>query len=263
MGVIRSARRRTVLLTVGAVATASAILYGSDILLGLLIQVNEQTTRDLVWFPLVFAAILGVTWRNVVVRTPPADVAVYSLQNASGEMLINAVLAAVGCVGVGLSCVMLSLRPYGVYQSPAFDSPLALTTFALSMPIIFGATEEIAFRGVLQGYMSRVMPPTVALVIANVLFLLYHIGTATFIGMLPLILVVGLTCGVLAKLSPQIRYPVVVHCTTNALLAMYSLLGMSSAGRDRHITGAVLCLSAATVALWIFARRARLVTARK
>ena len=122
------------------------------------------------------------------------------------------------------------------------DSVSELMVVILVVAFIPAIVEEIFFRGLIQGAMTRGMNAMRAAVLTGIIFGLYHFNP---IGLIPL---VGLGCyfGILRVRSRSIVIPMTAHFVNNALavLAVYfsvndnTIAGLSKEGAQN--TGMII-----------------------
>jgi uncharacterized protein len=155
-------------------------------------------------------------------------------------------LGAIGVVaGVYVVGVLLPLtRP--AFQDVRYDLPLpeALKTAFVVIPLGTVVLEELAFRSVLWGMLSRHQPEWLVLVSTSVLFGFWHVmpalhagatnrgvsqavgaGTAVIVvGTVALTTLGGLVFGELRRRSGSVLAPAGAHWATNALGVLFGLL---------------------------------------
>jgi membrane protease YdiL (CAAX protease family) len=93
------------------------------------------------------------------------------------------------------------------------SQPLAVVP-ALALAIANGTMEEVAYRGALMAWMSRVTAPAVALIGQAVVFGAAHTGSDFVASPLPVVLAVvagGLLAGVVVRRTGSLWMPIVVH----------------------------------------------------
>lgn len=93
------------------------------------------------------------------------------------------------------------------------SAPLAVIP-ALTLAVANGTMEEVAYRGALMGWMSRVTGPTVALVGQAVVFGAAHTGRDFIASPLPVMLAIvvgGLIAGLVVRRTGSLWIPIVVH----------------------------------------------------
>ncbi len=115
---------------------------------------------------------------------------------------------------------ILSLYLGAILAEPFFgeveldlSQPLAILP-ALVLAVANGTMEELAYRGALLHWLSRVAGPTVGLVGQAVIFGLAHTGSDFTGPMLPVVLAVmagGLIAGLLVRRTGSLWLPIVVH----------------------------------------------------
>jgi membrane protease YdiL (CAAX protease family) len=100
------------------------------------------------------------------------------------------------------------------------DLPLpAGITIALGSVLLFPFVEEVLFRGMLHGALSRRVAPWAAVVLSAVVFSLVHVAPL----MMPYTLVLGLWLGWLHRRYESVVPSLVLHCCNNGLVAVIAL----------------------------------------
>jgi uncharacterized protein len=156
-------------------------------------------------------------------------------------------LGAIGVVaGVYVVGVLLpATRP--AFQDVRYDLPLDETLGKAFVTIPFGTVllEELAFRAVLWGFLSRHLRPWQVLVTTSVLFGFWHVipaldvgatnrgvsdavggagGTAVVVGTVVLTTIGGLVFGELRRRSGSVLASAGAHWATNALGVLFGLV---------------------------------------
>ncbi|WP_236743274.1 MULTISPECIES: CPBP family intramembrane glutamic endopeptidase [Nocardiopsis] len=137
-----------------------------------------------------------------------------------------AVLSAALSTGIALGAASLlgaedaggsaSSTPSGLVS----DLPLpAGVAVAVGMALLFPLFEEILFRGMLHGALSRHVAPWAAAVLSATVFSLVHVTPL----LMPYTLVLGLWLGWLHRRYESIVPSVVLHCCNNALVTVIAL----------------------------------------
>lgn len=103
------------------------------------------------------------------------------------------------------------------------DLPLpAGITIALGSVLLFPFVEEVLFRGMLHGALTRHTAPWAAVVLSAAVFSLVHVTPL----LMPYTLVLGLWLGWLHRRYESIIPSVVLHCCNNGLVAAIALGGL-------------------------------------
>ncbi|MGY1616942.1 lysostaphin resistance A-like protein [Geodermatophilus sp. SYSU D00691] len=142
-------------------------------------------------------------------------------------------LGAVGAVALVYAVgVALPLsRP--AFDDPRYDLPVldALGTALVVIPLGTVVFEELAFRSVLWGVLSRHCPPWQVLVITSVLFGLWHAvpaaragGALLAVGTVALTTVGGLVFGELRRRSGSVLASIGAHWATNSLGVLFGFV---------------------------------------
>ncbi|OKI14681.1 hypothetical protein A6A08_12995 [Nocardiopsis sp. TSRI0078] len=100
------------------------------------------------------------------------------------------------------------------------DLPLpAGLTIVLGTAVLFPLLEEIVFRGMLHGALSRRVAPWAAVALSALVFSLVHVAPL----LMPYTLVLGLWLGWLHRRYESIVPSIVLHCCNNALVSVIAL----------------------------------------
>lgn len=92
------------------------------------------------------------------------------------------------------------------------DSPIVLVWIIFAVAIVPGVCEEMLFRGLVQqGFQRRTRSLLWSVIISSLLFAGYHFMYYE----LPMLFVIGLTCGVLSVRGGSIWYAVIAHMVNN------------------------------------------------
>ncbi|WP_330632597.1 CPBP family intramembrane glutamic endopeptidase [Halocatena halophila] len=134
-----------------------------------------------------------------------------------------------GFLLVVLAWVAISYLLEHILQIPTAESsfiqdvqqqPVLIWLF-LGFQLIVGPSEELLFRGVVQGSMRRAMGPVSAIVLASLFFASIHYtsmngSVVSVVGALSVVFVLSLTLGALYELTENLIVPAVVHGLFNA-----------------------------------------------
>lgn len=187
-----------------------------------LIITNLTTSPAIPWAVVVMAFVLWVLWQYLDGKWWPRSTSqarhTYLRANpVSRRVLVWALLAGLlSLVALaGYWIVLVELTGAGgnptipnYSQYPALTVTLGLLMGSLVSPV----TEEAAFRGYGQVILERVFPAGVAIVIASILFALWHGPTQGFVwSKLLFYFVVGVVFGVTAYLTNSVLPALPVH----------------------------------------------------
>lgn len=127
-------------------------------------------------------------------------------------------------VGLGVAAVLLVPVPglyLGVILAEPFFGPLPLDLSspwailpALTLAVANGTLEELAYRGALMGWMSRVVGPGLALIGQAIVFGAAHTGSDYVASALPVVLAIvagGLIAGLLVRRTGSLWLAIAVH----------------------------------------------------
>jgi membrane protease YdiL (CAAX protease family) len=128
----------------------------------------------------------------------------------------EAVVAVVAIVVVPIPSLYLGAILAEPFFGPIhldLSQPLAVVP-ALTLAIANGTMEEVAYRGALMSWMSRVTAPAVALIGQAVVFGAAHTGTDFVASPWPVVLAVivgGWLAGIIVRRTGSLWLPIVVH----------------------------------------------------
>ena len=150
---------------------------------------------------ILLARWLGVTPGSLGLRRPDRRAAALGVLAAAlvglGSLLLGTVLA----------------EPFFGPIRLRLSDPVAIVP-ALALAVANGTMEELAYRGALLVWMSRVTGPFVALVGQALVFAFAHTGADFVASAVPVLLAVGaggLLAGVVARRSGSLWWPIVIH----------------------------------------------------
>jgi membrane protease YdiL (CAAX protease family) len=157
------------------------------------------------------AASLGATRGSLALRVPSGRVAVVAL---AGFVICGPLAIALG--------PQLARPFFG-------DVSFVVTPAGLVPALVFGlsnaATEEVAYRGALQGWSARRVGPDVALGSQAVVFGLAHSGPDVMAGAVPLALAMmagGLVAGAIVRRTGSLAIPFAAHAALDLPLYLYA-----------------------------------------
>lgn len=216
--------------TVGAViiiVTTSLLLAGLTRSLGeeLLVTVGaslSEPTADalldalqFVGFGIAITAYLALRneWGLIRWRTPTLRDLGWA---AAGLLTLLAVLYVVSAIVsfLGISTAESQITSMG-RRNPTYLLYLIPVTI-----LLVGPTEELIFRGIVQGTLSRAYGPVVGVVSASIIFSSIHLPSLLGDGQfttLAIIFALGGLLGVLYELTDNILVPIIVHGLYNAV----------------------------------------------
>lgn len=149
-----------------------------------LIRWRVPTRRDVGWTVLGLATLVGALWFFSVV------VSVFGIDTAESQIITR-----------------------------GRESPMYLLYLVPVTILLVGPTEELIFRGIVQGTIRRAYGPVVAVVGASVVFASIHLpsllGSGEFVS-LAIIFTLGALLGALYELTDNILVPIAVHGLFNA-----------------------------------------------
>lgn len=206
-----------------AVGVAALYYVGVSVVSSELALLNVRLAPTVPWSILATVVVLWFTFAPIKTRLrcyPMLEPAA-----SAGATTVFALAATVCCVSIAiiqgrLNEAVLSPSRFGI----ATDPGLAMT-YAISMPIYIAVTEEIAFRGILQGHLASKFGSTVAAITSALLFVAAHAWKSVFVTQFCLYIAVSIaTAGITAK-SHYLMPAIVIHVLTNLVLALMPWIG--------------------------------------
>lgn len=169
---------------------------------------------------LVVLVTIGVLAR--VVRSTRSEL---GLRRPALGILALSILALVVVAPLSVLIGPWLARPFfGEVSLPGASNPWAVVP-AVIFASSNGTMEELAYRGVLQGWLGRVVGPTSAIVVQGALFGLQHSVGAEFVGpSLPVVAAMvagGLLAGLIVRRTGSLSLPIALHVAFDVPLYYY------------------------------------------
>jgi membrane protease YdiL (CAAX protease family) len=162
-----------------------------------------------------WAATLGRRWSGY----PLLKVAV-----STGGVALYAGLAVLCCVGVFIWVGKLSHLVSGFPPAPEGSGVSWRISAALFTATFAAITEEVAFRGILQGDLVVSLSPRLAIAISTLVFCALHVWRVSFMAQLPFYAALGLSAALVAHITQSVAPGMAIHLATNTLLAAAALV---------------------------------------
>lgn len=144
---------------------------------------------------------------------------------------VGTVIALITAVGLSQVLSSLDLMPQSVIDDIAATDPTFLLVLAVLSVLLIAPTEELLFRGAIQGRLRQCFGAVPAVVGASFLFGSLHL--ANYIGeILPviaaalLVVVIGGILGTLYERTENLAVPIIVHAIYNVVLLVSSYFAM-------------------------------------
>lgn len=198
---------------VGGGGPAAPLLPGagrSSALLPVALSILLQATITLAAVYVVVLRLRGLAWRDLGLVTPP-----------EGWLMRGLLLALVAVPAVGLVNLTVSALQGTPIENPQLETlapvGLSLGNFLLVLllaGLVVPLAEEIAFRGLLQGWLRERYGPGAGILLSALLFALVH-GIPLLI---PALLLVGLLLGWLYERSGSLWPAVAMHGAFNCIM---------------------------------------------
>ncbi|MDD4081133.1 MAG: CPBP family intramembrane metalloprotease [Eubacteriales bacterium] len=241
--------RRRLLCLPGAAASVAAAL-----LLPGLFPADAGFTQLCVLLALQEILLLGLPALLIMLSSPASTQALKGLWGRptawhSGLSMLAAVSFTL--VSVLITVVFLALLqsfgispPEGMALVP--QSPGQLVAAALCATVIPAASEELLFRGLIQGILSARFSNKVAILVSAALFALLHRSVLAF----PQILAIGLVLGILRARSGGLMLPIIFHAFYN-----FAVLVLNYSGAVPTLGMMLLCVGIFTVSFKLMAKQ--------
>lgn len=236
-----------VLLTVAAFLVGNVAGVGSLLLLDAVrggVTPLERTLLSLGSLQLL--GLVGVSglylWRR---EAPEIPVSLPSLRGV-GVVVAGWLLMLGGGVVAALLVEALGIEnPQSAITQLATSDPNVLLVLFVASFLVIAPTEELFFRGVVQGRLREVFGPAAAIGVATVVFGLVHVagfsGSALSVGVTVLRLtVVAVVLGVAYEYTENLAVPIAIHAVYNATLFAALYVAVRFADVDPTATVAAL-----------------------
>lgn len=166
---------------------------------------------------MLLVAFAYVYWRNVPVPVEVPD------RSDLVAMVVGTVLALVVAVALSLLLAMLDLVPDSVIGDVAAEDPTFLLALAGLTVVLVAPTEELLFRGAIQGRFRERFSPIAAVAGSSLLFGAMHLANyggevAPIVAGAALIAAVGAVFGAVYERTDNLVVPIVVHAVYNVVL---------------------------------------------
>jgi membrane protease YdiL (CAAX protease family) len=177
-------------------------------------------------------AILLVLTYILVIRSSGASWFDIGFRRIGRGTIMRAVIWAlatviiVGAVNYALQWIMGESfqNPQTMMLAPGGFSWINLTVMLVMGGVIAPFAEELAFRGLLYGYLRRRMAIPVALLIMAVCFAAAHL----IVLLMPALFVVGLILGVAYERSGSLWVPIIVHGVFNSVMMILLYIALAT-----------------------------------
>jgi membrane protease YdiL (CAAX protease family) len=195
---------------------AAAYLVFLFVIYHVLVGLNTEIDPDLPWFAAIYCLIIlaSIAWPAnrwsawPLFRVPGGSRRIW-LPVAFGVLIVLATLvlsgAAFGLTGISL-------------PAPENASPAVRLAALICYPLFSAVTEEIGFRGILQGGLDRGGSGVRAIWIAAGIFVLAHTGNDGFWRLIIFYATLGLLCGIVAKRTKSVLPAIALHLVVNGIL---------------------------------------------
>lgn len=123
---------------------------------------------------------------------------------------------------VALAIVLLLLAPA---LTDAWNASVMLKLVFALTSLVVGVREELVYRGILQGLLERRVRWEVALILSNVVFVVYHYGSLELTASrIATILLVGSAFGILYHATGSLVLVMAIHGAYDAVAALTPLM---------------------------------------
>lgn len=208
-----------------ALGVAAVYYVGVSVVSSELVLLNARLAPTVPWSILAVGAVLWFAF--AAVRTRLRCYPLLEPAASTGATAVFALATTICCVSIAIIQGRLSetvLSPFRI--GIASDHRLALT-YAISMPIYVAITEEIAFRGILQGHLASRFGSTFAAVTSALLFVIAHAWKPVFPTQFGLYIGVSIATAVITAKSSYLLPAIAIHVLTNLVLALMPLIAGS------------------------------------
>lgn len=212
---------RVLLPLVGGVSTAP-LMPGEEAgfeLLPVVLSILVQSALTLLALYVVVLRLRGLSWRDLGLVAPP-----------SGWMVRAFLLAVLAVPAVGLVNLVVQSTLGAPIENPQIEalSPVALSfenfmVMLLLAGLLVPLVEELAFRGLLQGWIRERLGPAPAIVLSALIFALMH-GIPMLI---PALMLVGGLLAWLYERSGSLWPAIAMHASFNVIMTTTLYLALT------------------------------------
>jgi membrane protease YdiL (CAAX protease family) len=199
----------------------------------LLVWANIKYGPSIPWAVVPTAIYLWIYWRFANGKTKPASTAEtrrkFARTDSPGEEIMGLAIVS-GILGLITMVLFQNVfnRMVHLPQHPMDDlsrlSYFSIFCFMIMSAIVAGVTEEISFRGYMQGPIERRHGPVLAILITGSLFGFAHFThPETTLALMPFYLSVAIIYGTIAWLTHSTRPGIFLHAGGN-IFASFTLL---------------------------------------
>jgi membrane protease YdiL (CAAX protease family) len=216
-----------------AIVTGGLMAAAGTMPWALMAWVNIKYTPAIPWSVVPTAIYLWFYWRFANGKTRPASTRDARKQLARTALPPDETMSMAMVAGVlGLITMVLFQNVFNrMVRLPAHPiddlselSSLSIFCMVIMSAIVAGVTEEISFRGYMQGPIERRHGPVMAILITGMLFGLAHFTHAeTVMALMPFYLSVAIIYGTIAYITQSTRPGILLHAGGN-ILASFTLL---------------------------------------
>ena len=132
-----------------------------------------------------------------------------------------------------------------IRESGAFSPSIGYAWLILGITILAPLSEELLFRGIIQGELRRAMPEWLAVIFQAVLFALFHMQPVQVIY----VLLPALALGAIYALTRSLWIPILMHMTFNFLGSVVPAM----IGKDETLNRIVALTEIGFIAVGLFA----------
>jgi len=168
--------------------------------------------------PIIYSLIMGAIVLYVWFRRIPLKKIGFSMGLVEMRLQVLA--------GVGVGAVLGLVEYFILMPKPVLVGASVLSNFVylvVTMMVFVGLTEELLFRGLLQGYTAELMPKWQAVHLTSLVFALFHIG---WLNPLEVVFAygAGVVFGYLLIKTGGLTAPALAHGFGNIVLYMIALV---------------------------------------
>jgi len=175
--------------------------------------------------------VFNKIWKNPAVQ-PPTSPLYDFLLGAIAWLVAFPVVQVVGQLFDMILFVILRFEGYEQvavkYLKTTLESPAMAILALISIVIVAPVVEEFLFRGVLQTYLKRRLPPKTAILVASMCFALFHFSPEQGFGNIPLVLslfVFGSFLGYVYERQGSLYASIGLHLAFNFISSVRILFG--------------------------------------
>jgi membrane protease YdiL (CAAX protease family) len=194
---------------------AAAYLLGLFVIYHSLLGLNADTDPDVPWFVAPYSLIV-----LALTAWPASRWSAWPIFTLAG-IRTQWLLVVLG-VTLSIAAFILCGAVFGIIATswpvPDSVSPAFRYVIQICYPLLSAVTEEIGFRGILQGGLERAGGGIRALLVASIVFVLAHGNNSSFLRLILFYATLAIVCGIVARRAQSVAPAIILHGVVNGIL---------------------------------------------